>query len=43
MMFYEHTQFCLHWCYAHLSAVLEVGTYAAVVPVHICHKLCTIT
>ena len=40
MMFDEHTYLCLHWCYAHLNAVLELGTYAAEVPVHISHKLC---
>ncbi len=33
MMFDEHTYLCLHWCYAHLSTVLELGTYAAEVPV----------
>ena len=37
MMFDEHTYLCLHWCYAHLNAVLELGTYAAEVPVHISH------
>ncbi len=37
MMFDEHTYLCLHWCYAHLSAVQELGTYAAEVPVHISH------
>ncbi len=36
------TQMCLHWFCAHLSAVLELGTYAAVVPVHISHKVCII-
>ena len=36
-MFDEHTHLCLHWCYAHLSAVQELGTYDAEVPVHISH------
>ena len=36
-MFDEHTYLCLHWCYAHLNTVLELGTYAAEVPVHISH------
>ena len=26
---YEHTHFCVHWFYAHLSAVPNLGTYAA--------------
>ncbi len=34
MMYDEHTYLCLH---AHLSAILELGTYAAEVPVHISH------
>ena len=38
MTFDEHTYLCLHWCYAHLSAVLELGTYAAELPVHISHE-----
>ena len=42
MMFDEHTQLCLHWCFARLSAVLKLGTNAAVVPVHISHKVCII-
>ena len=42
MMFDEHTQLCLHWCFARLSAVLRLGTNAAVVPVHISHKVCII-
>ena len=37
MMFDEHTYLCLHWCYAHLNAVLELGTYAAEVPVYVSH------
>ena len=41
MMFHEHTHLCLHWCYAHLSAVLEPG-HNAVVPVHISHQVCII-
>ena len=32
-MFDEHTQLCLHWCHARLSAVLKLSTSAAVVPV----------
>ena len=32
----------MHWFFAHLSAVLELGTYFAVVPVHISHKVCII-
>jgi len=31
MMFDGHTQLCLHWCFARLSAVLKLGTNAAVV------------
>ena len=38
MMFDEHTQLCLHWCYARLSAVLKLGTYAVVIPMRISHK-----
>ena len=26
----------MHWFYAHLIAVLELGTYVAMVPVRIC-------
>ena len=43
MMFDEHTQLCLHWCYARLSAVLKLSTSAAVVPVHISHKVCILS
>ncbi len=32
----------MHWFFAHLSTVLELGTYFAVVPVHISHKVCII-
>ena len=32
----------MHWFYAHLLAVLELGTYVAVVPVRIGHKVCII-
>ncbi len=41
-MFDEHTQLCLHWCYARLSAVLKLSTYAAVIPVHISYNVCII-
>ena len=34
MMFDERTHLCLHWCYAQLSAVQELGTYAAEVQSH---------
>jgi len=30
----------MRWFLARLSTVLELGTYAAVVPVHIGHKAC---
>ena len=43
MMFDEHTQLCLHWSYARLSAVLKLSTSAAVVPVHIIHKVCILS
>ena len=33
------SQLCMHWCFANLSAALEMGTYA-VVPVHIRHETC---
>ena len=39
----QHTQLCLHWCNACLSTVVEVGTCAAVVPMHNSHKVCIIT
>ena len=42
MMFDQHTHLCMHWIYAHLIAVLELGTYVAVVPVRISHKVCII-
>ncbi len=35
---FTHTHFCLHWLYAHLSPVLESGSYA-VVPEHISHNV----
>ena len=34
MMFAERTQFCLHWRYARLSAVMNWAQNAAVVLVH---------
>ncbi len=42
MMFDQHTHLCMHWFYAHLIAVLELGAYIAVVPVRISHKVCII-
>ena len=42
MMSNEHTQLCLHWCYARLSTVVEVGTHAIVVPMHNGYKVCII-
>ena len=43
MMSDEHIQLCLQWCYARLNTVVEVGTYAAVVTMYSCHKVCIIT
>ena len=40
-MFDEHTHLCLHWCHARLSAVVKLSTSAAVVLVHISHKICS--
>ena len=28
MMFDQHTHLCMHWFYAHMSTVLELGTCA---------------
>ncbi len=42
MMFDQHTHLCMRWFYAHLIAVLELGPYVAVVPLHIVHKVCII-
>ena len=33
-VWWEHTYLWLHWCYEHLNAVLELGRYAAEVPLH---------